>query len=272
MIDTLPARQRGTQRPALDKSQSQRPQALEPLESRLCLSAAAANVYAQGSTVDGHSLGEWAQAWSKYVYETPAPTNPLHDATGALAAANQPKGVFFLAGSDSTAKVDRTVTVKPGTKLFIPVLTNIWITLPTDEPITIGQIREFLDQQMDTTTGAFLTIDGKAVSDVASHREVDPNPSGFTTNLPADNIFGVPAGSYPKSATDGIFVMAQPLTPGQHTIHFGGTIPAAGNFTLDVTYHVNVVPPGEAEPPAPPAFSTKPNKSDGKDDKDCWDD
>lgn len=267
MTATLPAR-RGAARTHAVRS----PLAVEPLESRLCLSAAAAQVYPQGSTVDGRSLGSWAEAWSKYIYETPAATNPLHDATGALAAANQPKGVFFLAGSDSTGKVDRTVTIKPGTKVFIPVLTTIWITLPTDEPITISQIREFNDQSMDSVVGAFATIDGKAVKDVASHREQDPNPKGFTVNLPADNIFGVPAGAYPKSAIDGIFVMAQPLTPGEHTIHFGGTIVAAGNFTLDVTYHVNVVPPGKADPPAPPAFSTKPIKSDGKDDKACWDD
>src|SRR4051812_48507631 len=163
MTDTLSARPRGTRRPALAGSQS--PHKLESLESRLCLSASAP-VYAQGSTVDGHSLGEWAEAWSKYIYETPAATNPLHDATGALAAANQPKGVFFLAGSDSTAKVDRTVTIKPGTKLFIPVLTTIWITLPSDEPITLAQIRAFNDQSIDSVVGAFATIDGKAVTNV----------------------------------------------------------------------------------------------------------
>jgi hypothetical protein len=244
---------------------------LESLESRLCLSAAAANVYPQGSTVDGRSLGSWAEAWSKYIYETPAATNPLHDATGALAQANQPKGVFFLAGSDSPGKVERTVTIKPGTKVFIPVLTTIWITLPSDEPITIEQIRAFNDASIDSVVGAFATIDGKAVSNVASHRAQDPEPKGFTVNLPAGNVFGVDAGSYPKSAIDGIFVMAQPLTPGEHTIHFGGTIAAAGNFTLDVTYHVNVVPPGQQAAPPPAKFSTTPVKPDGKDVK-AWDD
>ena len=123
MIGTLPARPTAARTHAVRS-----PLAVEPLESRLCLAAAAAQVYPQGSTVDGHSLGEWTEAWSKYIYETPAATNPLHDATGQFAAANQPKGVFFLAGSDSTAKVDRTVTIKPGTKVFVPVLTDIWQT------------------------------------------------------------------------------------------------------------------------------------------------
>jgi hypothetical protein len=34
--------------------------------------------------------------------------------------------------------------------------------------------------------------------------------------------------------------MLQPLPVGQHTVRFGGTFTDVG-FTLDVTYHLNVV-------------------------------
>jgi hypothetical protein len=236
------------------------------------MSAATAHVYEQGATVNGRTLGEWAQAWGQWAYAFPATSSPLRDAPGTNRSANQPKGVFFLTGSDSPGTYVRDVTIPTGTKLFFPVLDTIWITLPSDEPITIDQIRDILADLQSGSHGLFASVDGRPVEDVASHREVDSAPGGFDVTLPANNVFGVPGGTYGKSAIDGVFLMLQPLTPGEHTVHFGG---AAGDFSLDVTYHVTVQPPGQAKkeaavpPPAATVFSTKPVKA--ADGKGVWD-
>ena len=39
---------------------------------------------------------------------------------------------------------------------------------------------------------------------------------------------------------DGYYLMLAPLTPGQHTLNFGGTIGDPINFTLDITYNFTV--------------------------------
>jgi hypothetical protein len=41
------------------------------------------------------------------------------------------------------------------------------------------------------------------------------------------------------TADDGYYLMLAPLSPGSHTVHFGGEAPAL-NFTIDVTYHITV--------------------------------
>jgi hypothetical protein len=56
-----------------------------------------------------------------------------------------------------------------------------------------------------------------------------------------------PAGHYDKSVSDGYWVMLKPLSPGRHDIHFGGTFFEGEpfEFTMDITYHVNVAPKGQ---------------------------
>jgi len=41
----------------------------------------------------------------------------------------------------------------------------------------------------------------------------------------------------------GWYLMLEPLSRGQHTIHFSATIPGFGDFSFDVTYHLNVGKP-----------------------------
>jgi hypothetical protein len=59
--------------------------------------------------------------------------------------------------------------------------------------------------------------------------------------VPADNILGSGAGPG-MSISDGYWVMLKPLSPGQHTIRFGGSFvrgPGTG-FMVDTTYVVTV--------------------------------
>ena len=50
-----------------------------------------------------------------------------------------------------------------------------------------------------------------------------------------------PKGIYAPAMTDGYWVMLAPLSPGQHTLEFGGTVGSPVNFTLDITYNLTVV-------------------------------
>jgi hypothetical protein len=66
---------------------------------------------------------------------------------------------------------------------------------------------------------------------------------------------GFPAGTYTDANSDGFWLMLEPLSAGEHTIHFGGTSnpfpaenPLLPSFTVDVTDHVTA---GAAAIPLP---------------------
>src|SRR5262249_473615 len=45
----------------------------------------------------------------------------------------------------------------------------------------------------------------------------------FSFSMPTGNLFGFPASTYGPAVADGIYLLLAPLTPGTHTITFGGT-------------------------------------------------
>ena len=77
-----------------------------------------------------------------------------------------------------------------------------------------------------------------ALGDLASWRTAP----AFSVTLPADNFFApLPAGTYGPTVADGVYLLLAPLTPGAHTITFGGTGSfAGGKFMEDITYHLVV--------------------------------
>jgi hypothetical protein len=63
--------------------------------------------------------------------------------------------------------------------------------------------------------------------------------------MPKDNLLGVDAGTYSPAIDDGFYVTLAPLGVGQHTIHVTGATagcPLQPAFSVDVTYHLTVVP------------------------------
>ena len=80
--------------------------------------------------------------------------------------------------------------------------------------------------------------DGIAVPDVARYLE---DSVIFEAPVPADNFFGLPDGFVTAPDVDsGYYLVVRPLTPGPHTIRFGGNMPP--DFTVDVTYNLEIVP------------------------------
>jgi hypothetical protein len=87
---------------------------------------------------------------------------------------------------------------------------------------TFEQMQACARNFMDSATGLTAEIDGVPVQYLGLYRVESPN---FTLALPADNIFGAPAGTYEPTASDGIFLMLTPLQPGTHTIRFHAQFP-----------------------------------------------
>jgi hypothetical protein len=91
----------------------------------------------------------------------------------------------------------------------------------------------------DTFTNLSLVIDGQSVPNL---NELRVGTGEFTFTSVQGNIFGIPPFVNSKSASDGYWALIK-LTPGEHTISFGGegTAPDGTHFTAGpITYHLTV--------------------------------
>jgi len=200
----------------------------------------------------GSSYAEWSVKWWQWAYSVPAAGHPLFDETGADCANGQSGPVWFLGGVfNATGTVTRDLcTVPSGKALFFPIVNAEWDNFcpPVDPPLSVDDLRATVSWFLDITTELVCEVDGHAIPNLQAYRFAG---DVFSVNLPAGNLweaFGcpTPAGTYSPLVPDGYFVMLSPLSAGQHTIHFRGTIGDPVNFTPEATYHLTVAPAGTA--------------------------
>lgn len=159
------------------------------------------------ATPTGALSATLAQLWVK-IFETPSPENPF--GTGGDTA-----GCLDLGGTIAPFGPNPTgipsCSVKPGTKIYITASSFECSTIEGNGT-TEAQLRACA-RQNDAQSAPSVTLDGKVVP-VA---EVETGALNVT--LPADNIFGQPAGSKGLSVAHGWVALVNPQTPGTtHTI------------------------------------------------------
>ncbi len=190
----------------------------------------------------------------------PAADNPLLDADPLIEQANCP--VIFLAGNFGWTS-RRSVTVPPGTSLYVPYL-NFLVWTP-DDLAYAEAIADYLGldpAQMSDEALLRLAANFWLDDDVAEITfEVDgvpvQRPTQYRSDTPAFSIvdddlledFGIPVQPGNIAVAAGYAVMLAPLTPGEHVIHFTSSIAPPDvpgfpqpPFGLEVTYDVTVVP------------------------------
>jgi len=193
------------------------------------------------SNPNGRSYGEWSAAWWQWALSIPTTVNPLLDATGADCAQGQSGHVWFLAGVfNVSGQATRSCTIPSGTALFFPLINAECSNL--EPPPFFGSNEAELRSCANafSFTNLQASIDGVSLTNLPSY-EID-SPL-FTFTLPADNILGIaPAPTSGMSVGNGVYLLLAPLPVGEHTLKFGGT--DSSGFTLDITYHLTVVPRG----------------------------
>ncbi|HEU5016020.1 MAG TPA: hypothetical protein VFT66_26080 [Roseiflexaceae bacterium] len=201
----------------------------------------------------GKTYGEWSAAWWQWAYSIPVNNNPLFDETGKNCGVDQSGKVWFLGGTYTTSpdaggvtRANRLCTIPSGTALFFPILNaecdNFWP--PIDPPLQVPELRTLCEGQINSVSNLLADVDGVSLNNLNNYRVISPV---FDVTLPDNNIpqffgFDAPAGKYSPLVGDGYYLMLAPLSVGKHTIHFHGE---AGNFVLDITYHITVAPKGK---------------------------
>jgi len=196
-----------------------------------------ADILPPGGSYAGRTYNDWQVLWWQTAFATPVVNgdHPLFSG-GVL---GERDGVVMLTGVFGTASLN--LTIPNGTAIFFPVInaeSSVFEPPPfhgDDEASLRANSVSLLGQ----TTGRFAQIDGVPV-DLTPFRFVSPL---FTWGpLPADNILGAPAGTTSDAVDAGYYLLLTNLTPGSHTIHFGGTFGGPVSGSIDTTYNVTVVP------------------------------
>jgi len=227
----------------------------KPLNLAGAIALFAAVGIAQAGVVDptqpvaGSNQLELAEQWVQWAFSTDAASNPLLDTTGAAAHVNNNGPVFFVAGNTTGGESKRTFTVPAGKPIFFPVVNAFDLEVPTDG-CDVQCAFSFIPG-VGGATDLYAKLDGQdLVTTFPSYRQT--STAFFTVDLSASlsNALGFPPRyvGLLDAITDGYWVAVEGLTPGPHTLEFGGTIPelypGATPFTLAVTDRVNVPEPG----------------------------
>jgi len=215
----------------------------------------------------GHTYGQLSAAWWQYVFSIPAnppayTPNPLFDETGINCGVGQSASspVFFLVGvfNLSNTATRTKCTVPAGKFLFFPMLNAEADNALATTELKQSQLITCAAQAVNSITQLQASIDGVSVTDPFDFRTKVP---AFRYTFPAmNNLSGITCSgtrsptcdvSFPgltctsgssstctaAAAGDGYYLLLKPLSPGNHTISFGGSLVPNFNFTLDVTYN-----------------------------------
>jgi hypothetical protein len=143
------------------------------------------------------------------------------------------RDVVFLAGTTGGAAT-RSCTIPAGSSILVPLI-NVECSTAEGNGDTPAELRACARGFVEQFSDLSLTIDGVAIADLRRFRVQSPV---FQFTAAEGNVFGVPAGTT-RSVADGFWVLIRPLSPGTHTISFGGAYPP-GPFTTFVTYTLTV--------------------------------
>jgi hypothetical protein len=217
----------------------------------LAMSAGVArgNALPQRAHPYGATYGQWSAAWWQWALSFPLSDHPLDPAQDQPCSAGQSGRVWFVGGVvNSGGTVTRDCVVPSGTPLVVAVANVECSTLEgapfggNDEASLRACAAGVIDPSSPLfITGQHATLDGRALRPVRA-----PSPLfAFTVPSLGDNILACPAtgcqGTSGEAVADGYMLVLPPLSVGTHELRFGGTFPAFG-FTLDITYHLTVVP------------------------------
>jgi hypothetical protein len=171
----------------------------------LVVAAVTLCVVATASAVPAKKLDDKLAALWTTALETPSAENPFGSGGSAFAC-------FNLGGTVAPFAPEgvESCTVKPGTKIFVAA-SSVECSTFEGNGTTDAQLRACA-RLNDVQVAPTVKLDSKSV------RVSEVETPLLNIVLPANNIFGLPAGTQGLSVGHGWVALLHPLTPGTHTI------------------------------------------------------
>ncbi|MGW4232406.1 signal protein [Streptomyces sp. NPDC004980] len=161
------------------------------------------------------SSEELQRRWWTWAASEPERTNPVADQDGSSCGRNQPRDVWFLAGSFG-GQVERTCSVPGGVPLVLPLVNRI------GEP---SDCADFMGAAEGTAV-----LDGKRIAP-----EEHQGTTIFVRGVADNPVTGSEAAFMATGC--GLWVQLEPLESGQHTLTIRGE---SGAFSVEVDYALRV--------------------------------
>lgn len=193
------------------------------------------------------TVDEVRTSWIRLL-SLPRQGNPAVDMTGANCADAQPAtGVWFLQ-STIGGHAHRVCTIPANRDIICNV-----ISCELSDPELPGryladqelenEVRSSIDQ-VDLNTLTFMVDNRSPINRWQNFRVLTPPSSVFLPNGNYDNLYRVQGGYSTRFAADGYYVKLTNLSPGSHTLSFGGAILAEGGrptFQTSVDYNLTLL-------------------------------
>lgn len=194
-----------------------------------------------GLPIDKHIENFWK--WQISIPGEPEGDHPISDLTGEKCTEGQSSSnssVFYLSGAGGKT-VKRTCEVPAGKGLLIPVMTVV-ATEKEYPGSSVAELANIVKEDQDSVTALSLDVNGQyyAFDDLKNFRRATGE---FEVIFPRNGIFGVTEEGPSKAVADGYYLITEPLSQGNYTIHYKGALgnPLEGtNFQHDITYLVIV--------------------------------
>lgn len=211
------------------------------IATAVCASSSSTPRVVPVDTLKGQLYQGLSATWWQWEFSLPYDKNPWFDDKGKLAGNGQCGPIFFLTGSFTGEKVDRCITIPTGKYLFFPII-NAWAdNIEVNPPMTFKQLQATAASYIDPVTKLYATVDGKNICNLFDYR-VKSKP--FAYWLPPEGnviqvVFGLDyKGWICPAASDGYWLLLEPLPEGKHILTFGG---GTDETTMqDVTYTIKV--------------------------------
>jgi hypothetical protein len=194
-----------------------------------------------GLSTDEHIENFWK--WQISIPAEPEGEHPISDLTGEKCTKgqfNSNSSVFYLSGAGGKT-VERICTIPAGKGVLIPVMTVV-ATEKEYPGSSVAELADIVKKDQDSVTALSLDINGKhyTFDDLKKFRTATGE---FEVAFPKAGIFGVTGEGRSKAVADGYYLITEPLSQGNYTIHYKGALgdPLEGtNFQHDISYRLIV--------------------------------
>jgi hypothetical protein len=202
------------------------------------------NIFPPESKPYGLSYAEHAKNFWKWIISIPADKSPRNDPTGercAYGQSNTNSSVFYLS-ANTGGKSERACTVPAGKGLLIPVMQVEWSDKEAPGA-SVEELHTSAKKDQDSVNSLYLKINDReyTYADLIKYRT---HTDDFEVVFPDNGIFGIMEGGPSKAVADGFYILTEPLTRGNYTIHFKSSLlsPDPGaqepNFAQDLLYKI----------------------------------
>ena len=168
-------------------------------------------VYGPKTDPLGVSYDAWTRRFGRYLFEPPVAESPIVNPN--CDAVQRRGGALFMPVATSEGIVVRCKF--PAHKPLLVTPAGAFATLGLDSNTRRGTKR-VADQQLRAIHDVVAKVDGQRIPGVRCFKTA----TWVRLHLGADNLFGVPAGTY-HMYLEGYFLMVRGLDPGRHTIWLG---------------------------------------------------